>query len=254
MKTRNDIIYNAHLDGSEFFWESGEIGILLIHGFTATPSEIKPLARVLHKNGYSVSGPLLSGHFTRPEDLNYIRWQDWIDSVFISYEKLKDSCKQVIIGGESMGGLIALYFASQYPEISAVLTYAPALRLNLNQIELTQIKLLSRFNVIIKKRNMEDDDFWQGYLSYPLKGTNQLLKLQTQVRNRLHKITQPLLIVQGRLDPTVHRSVPTLLENETNSKRIEIHWMDQSKHCVLIDKEMDEVNKITLKFLTSVFQ
>ena len=49
MKTKHEIIYNAHLDGSDFFWKSGDIGILLIHGFTATPSEIKPLARILHE-------------------------------------------------------------------------------------------------------------------------------------------------------------------------------------------------------------
>ena len=63
------MILNPHLEGDSFFWEGGEVGILLIHGFTATTAEVRPLAEFLHKNGYTVAGPLLPGHYTKPDDL-----------------------------------------------------------------------------------------------------------------------------------------------------------------------------------------
>jgi carboxylesterase len=254
MNLRNQAIYNAHLEGEDFFWKSGKNGVLLIHGFTATTSEIRPLAKFLYDKGFSVSGPLLPGHNTKPEDLNFVHWKDWVESVKDSYLELKETCENIVIGGESTGGLIALYLASQYPEIKAILAYAPALRLNLPLYKLWQIRILSNFNYMLNKDPMEDDKYWQGYYSYPLKGAKQLLDLQNEVKIILSKISQPILIVQGKLDPTVHPKVPSIINNKVGSTKKEIVWMEKSKHCVVIDQEMDEVAKITLNFLESVLK
>ena len=51
------MIHNPHLEGEPFFWEAGPVGVLLIHGFTATTAEVRPLAKILQQDGYTVSGP-----------------------------------------------------------------------------------------------------------------------------------------------------------------------------------------------------
>jgi carboxylesterase len=58
------MIQNPGLEGDSFFCEAGPFGILLIHGFTATTAEVRPLARRLLSVGYTISGPLLPGHDT----------------------------------------------------------------------------------------------------------------------------------------------------------------------------------------------
>ncbi|MCK5922826.1 MAG: hypothetical protein KAG66_17925, partial [Methylococcales bacterium] len=63
-------IVNEHLDGRPFLWKSGRVGILLVHGWTATPVEIRLLAENLYAAGYSVAGPTMAGHGTTPQDLN----------------------------------------------------------------------------------------------------------------------------------------------------------------------------------------
>ena len=109
-------IHNAHLDGSPFFLEGGPVGVLLVHGFTATPVEVRSLADRLHAQGHTVAGPLLPGHGTKPEDLNRVRWQDWIDAAEEVYGRLAARSDRVFVGGTSMGAVIALYLASLHPE------------------------------------------------------------------------------------------------------------------------------------------
>ena len=45
----------------------------------------------------------------------------------------------MIIGGESMGALLALYLASEHPEAAAILAYAPALKLKLRPRQIALI-------------------------------------------------------------------------------------------------------------------
>lgn len=247
-------LVNPHLDGGPFFWRGGSTGILLIHGFTATTAEVRPLAIKLAEAGYSVSGPLLPGHNTDPRDLNRVTWRDWVDCVELSYEELRITCQKVIIGGESTGGLLALYLALFHPEVSALLLYAPALQLNLSKSEILKMHLVAPVRQWIPKENLDSRDNWQGYFVNPLKGAIQLLKLQNQVRPNLSKIHQPVLIVQGRLDSTVHPLVPDTIYQQVSSTIKEEYWMEKSAHCVVLDQELTQVAEITTAFLERVLK
>jgi carboxylesterase len=245
-------LVNPHLDGSPFYWPAGPVGVLLVHGFTATTVEVRDLARSLLAAGYTVSAPLLPGHYTQPADLNHVRWQDWVEAVERSYIHLSAECHTVVVGGESTGGLLALYLASRHPEVAAVLAYAPALRLQISAWDRLRLHLLAPFVPYVPKPNSDQDTRWQGYPVNPLKGTLQLLRLQQEIRRRLPAIHQPLLVVQGSLDRSVHPSVPEQIITGVNSRVCELHWMRRSRHVVLLDNELDQVTQITLDFLRRV--
>lgn len=245
-------IYNPQLEGDPFLWEGGPTGVLLIHGYTATTAEVRPLARFLYEQGYTVAGPLLPGHYTQPEDANRYPWRDWVRTVEESYRQLSARCQRVVIGGESAGALLALYLASEHPEVAAILAYAPALELRMGALQQAFICILAPFVPYIEKKEMGDDPLWQGYTVYPLKGARELLRLQRQVRARLSRINRPILTVQGRLDTTVHPSAAETIQREVRSAVKELRWMPDSRHCVIIDRERDQVNRLTLEFLRRV--
>jgi carboxylesterase len=251
------MLVNPHLEGDPFYWEGGPVGILLSHGLTATAAEVRPLARFLHARGYTVAGPLLPGHYTTPEDLNACRWQDWAAAVEKTYQELASRCQTVFLGGESTGAVLALYLAGDHPDAAGILAYAPALRLQLTRLDQLLLHLLAPYKTSIRKpvqnraQNISDD-LWQGYPVNALKSVLQLLRLQGVVRERLPAIHQPLLVIQGRLDPTVHPEVPAILSKETNSSFKEVVWMEQSAHCVMIDCEQDQVAAVTLQFIERV--
>ncbi len=248
----NPNLVRAHLEGEPFFWPGGPDGVLLVHGFTATTAEVRLVAKALHGRGYTVAGPLLPGHGTRPEDMNRYRWQDWYAAVEKAYLALEAHCQRVVVGGESTGGVLALRLAALHPEISAVLSYATALRLNMRAWDVLRLHLIAPFVPSLPKEPSHDDNPWQGYRVNPLKAAIQLLRLQGETRRLLPDVRQPILIMQGKQDRTVAESAPQEIYAGVRSAVKELHWMANSGHCVMIDREWEAVAQMTVRFLAEV--
>ncbi|MBM3137019.1 MAG: alpha/beta fold hydrolase [Chloroflexi bacterium] len=248
----NSSLLNPQLEGGSFFKEAGPCGVILIHGYTATTVEVRLLAERLFINGYTVAAPLLAGHGTHPEDLNNVTWQDWVDSAVNAYAQLTQSCQQIFIGGQSMGGVLALYLAGMHPEAAGVLLYAPAIRLSLTWFDKIKLHFFSMFLAEVTRTSLDMSDHWQGYPGLPLKGVIQLLKLQAATNSNLSKVFQPVIIFQGRKDKTVHINAGDIILQGVHSNVKEHHWMEKSSHAILIDCELDEVTNLTLRFLEKV--
>ncbi len=248
------ILKNPQLDGSPFLLEGGDIGILLVHGFTATPVEVRQLAERLHAAGYTVAGPLMAGHATTPDDLNATTWQDWVWSVEQTYHELATLCRKVIVGGESTGALVALYLASRDPEISAVLCYAPAMKLQMSRADLVRLYLAAPFMFATPKPGIDDDgdETWQGYRVNPLKGIQQLIAFEKAVEERLPRVAQPVLIMQGGRDETIAPESGELIAAGVTSAEIETHLLPESPHVMLLGEDFDEITQKTLAFLGRV--
>jgi carboxylesterase len=244
-------LQNPHLEGDSFIWPAGPIGILLFHGFGATTAEVRPLARSLHENSYTVSGPLLPGHGRTPEVANRTHWQNWISVGESALVELQSACRTVLVGGESMGALIALYLAAAHTELAGVMLYAPAVRFKSARVSLLA-PLLAPFKHSIAKPHSAPspaDALWQGYQVYPLHALLELLALQRQVRRRLPQVRQPLFIAMGRDDQSVHPSTPNLIASRANAPWLVIHWYERSGHCVILDCQWPEIARDTIKFV-----
>jgi len=243
---------NEHLPGEAFFWEGGPVGILLSHGYTATTAEVRPLAEFLHAQGYTVAGPLLPGHGTTPEEMNRCTWRDWYAAIERAYEDLKARCRQVVVGGESMGGVLTLYLASRHPEVAAVLLYAPAMRVA-DPVGRLLGPVIWPFLPFVAKGPMDPnivaDTRWKGYEVNPVHALAEMLALERATWPRVKYVTQPLLLVQGRFDRAVDTRANEKLFQRVGSKVKEFHWMERSTHCVMLDQELEEVKAITLAFL-----
>lgn len=247
-------LHNPHLDGDPFYWKAGKTGFLLMHGLTATPVEVRFLAEYLFGEGYTVAGPLLPGHGTQPSDLNRVRWQDWVMTAELWLEQLFKDCDTVFIGGESTGAVIALYLAASQPKVSGVLCYAPAIRLNLGLQGELKLRFAAPFVESIPKESLDASNNWQGYPVNPLKGARELLRLDKATLRVLPQVKQPLFIVQGKHDTTIHPEAGRIILDKASSTLTEFHMMENSSHVVLIDKEWEEIARRTLAFAQRILE
>lgn len=245
-------IHNPHLAGDSFLWENGRIGVLLLHGLTATTAEVRLLARELADRGYTVSGPLLPGHGTQPEDLNETTWHDWAWEAEQSYHYLATICDTVFVGGESTGAVLALDLATRYPEIAGVLCYAPAIKLAMPFSSLLRLYVAAPLVDSIPKQRVGDNPYWQGYRVYPLRGVMELVRLGRDVRRRLEQIRQPVLVMQGRKDETIAPESGEIIIKGVQSAVKAHHWLEQSGHVILLEDELPLIVETTVGFVRTV--
>lgn len=240
------IFQNPEMDGSTFLWDRGQTGVLMLHGFTATTVEVRKLAKLLNDRGFSTYGPLLPGHGTTPTDLNKVKWQDWVATAELSLYQLKEKCEKVFILGESMGALVSLYLCVTHPEILGAMIFAPALRIR----KLWISRLLWPFVKYTYKSNTDDSMPWQGYNVVPLKGASELRKFQKKLKVLLSKIRTPLIVFQGRLDGTIDPMGSLEVFEEVDSEVKEFVELEESSHCILLDKQLREVEEICVRFMS----
>ncbi len=131
MNERESRVADATSAARAFFLPGGRTGCLLLHGFTATPQELRFLGERLQGAGHSISGVQLAGHGTSIGDFEQRTWRDWYASASDGLRALRAHASQVVAVGQSMGALLALQLAADHPdEINGVALLSPALVLS----------------------------------------------------------------------------------------------------------------------------
>ena len=100
-----------------FFLLGSRTGILLIHGFTGTPKEMRWMGEYLNRElGFTCLGVRLTGHGTRPKDMVRSRWTDWTVSVEDGYNLLSGITDSIYLVGLSMGGALSLLMSTWFEQ------------------------------------------------------------------------------------------------------------------------------------------
>jgi carboxylesterase len=114
---------------ASFLYEGGPDGVLLIHGLTGTPTEMRFVGKGLARAGFTAYGMQLAGHCGAEADLLATGWRDWFASVEMAYTVLAKRCRRVFVAGLSMGAVLALHLAAQQPEgLAGLALYSTTLR------------------------------------------------------------------------------------------------------------------------------
>lgn len=227
-----------------FIYHGEKTGILLLHGFTGSPSEMRPMGEYLHSKGYSVYAPLLAGHGTTPEELRDTTWRDWWQSVRDTYHKMKqEGIKELVVVGLSMGGALSLYLAAEEEVKGVVALCAPIWVRDRRAPYVDFFQFF--FPPYLPREKKDRDPFIEANLaSYdrtPLRSIGNLNRLIRQVKKRLPKVTVPTLIIQARNDQTVDpKSAPYILEKISSTEK-QLSWYEKSSHIITLDKERRKV-------------
>lgn len=246
-----------HLDPSSFFLPGGPLGVLLVHGFTGAPTEMRLLGDTLHSRGMTVSAPLLPGHGTTVEDMNHRRWREWTACVERALADLRSRCSPVFVGGLSMGSLLTLYLAAQHPDLAGAMLYAPALKIADRRLAMTHV--LKYFIRSIPKGDDYYRDFtsptavqhiW-SYEANPVAAGAELDSLRRATERLLPQITCPLLVVHSTLDPSIRLDSAQAIMNGVSTPAADqfLLTLHNSGHNLLVDSEWEFVAEQTARFI-----
>ncbi|HST04790.1 MAG TPA: alpha/beta fold hydrolase [Chloroflexia bacterium] len=229
---------------------------LLIHGFSGSPPELRPLGEYLAKQGIRVEGIRLAGHGTDPEALTCLTWYDWLQSASEGLERVARgrSKENVIIVGFSMGSLLGMHLCLAHAEqIGGIVSISTPIFFRNSRIHLVPIlKHMKHWHDVRKLGTHTDPEAhnrYRSYRRYPLFAVDQLLGLMRATRKILPEVTTPALIMYGLHDSIIHPKSGRFLYKRLGSPQKELVWWHNSGHGVPFDSEREQAWERILGFV-----
>lgn len=220
-------------------------GMLILHGFTGSRATVAPLVPVAEALHMPWSLPQLRGHWTRPEDLQGVSYQDMLADALVAFDKLRAEVDQVAVVGLSVGGKIGLDIATRR-SLAALAVIVPAMR---------YVNPLVRFASLIALVQKEfaggdphggfsDPRYAEGinnYDRFPTATFLSVLRAAPGIQKRLPQITVPTLVIGARHDKVVKPAASQLVYDRVGARDKELVWFEKSGHEMLVDCEGPQV-------------
>ena len=239
-------------DRAPFDLAGDDRGVLLVHGFTGTPFEMRFVGQRLHERGMTVLGMCLPGHCTSPAELDRTSWTEWYAGVERAFDSLRARCRRVAVVGQSLGGLLSLHLAaSRGGDMAALASLAAPLTLFAGPRAL--ISALRRAPPLtalippIRKRGGSDvADLGMrarnpSYPVIPLRALVELDRARATVRAELPAIDVPLLIVHAIQDHVAPFRSMAEMAARVSSRQVRKVILPRSYHVIGIDLERERV-------------
>jgi carboxylesterase len=245
-----------------FLLEGGEVGCVCVHGFTASPEEMRWLGEYLHTRGLTICAPRLAGHGTSPAMMRRQHWMDWYESVLDGIALARARCRKVFAVGLSMGGLLSLRVAAVGLVDGAVVMAAPLyvdapLRLASVLKYVRPYRVPQRGDLDARVRavqhQMGREDY--GRVAYddgtPVASIAQLRALMGEVRRHLPEITVPLLLIYSKTDRTVPFGNMQVVAEQVRSADLVQKTLERSDHVLTQEIEREAVYEMVWEFLSA---
>ncbi|HZJ06834.1 MAG TPA: alpha/beta fold hydrolase [Nocardioidaceae bacterium] len=251
--------HGTHAQPFQFGCTPGEsdgqrVGVLLSHGFTGSPASMVPWGKHLAGEGFGVDVPCLPGHGTTWKDMNATSWKDWYAELGLAFDKLQANCDQVVVGGLSMGGGLALKLAAERgSDVAGVILVNAAVASNNKQ--LLAVPLLKRVIASmpgigndIKKPGQDE----YGYDRVPLKALGSMMTAWKEVRRDLPKVTQPILLFRSAEDHVVDPSSARIIASKVSSRDVQERILQNSYHVATLDNDAPAIFEESVEFIRRV--
>lgn len=261
-------------DRFDFFLPgSPKKGVLLVHGLTGSPSEMRFVGKQLHKMGFTVYAPTLAGHCQDEAALLATTYEDWIASIHKALEVFESSVEEIYMAGICVGGALALMAAQHLPhKVKGVAIYAPTLNYDgwntpfyypltkycmplLKKIPfIRRIRFAERHPFGVKSDRVRNaimggkGEGIEGTLPYfPAMALYQNFRLNQALARALPGITTPTLLLHARADDVSHpRNAYAIAK--LHGGRCEVQLLEDSYHMIHVDQERKKVAALTADF------
>jgi len=246
----------AVIPGSEAWSHvgTGNVGALVVHGFTGDPSSMREIAEVFGAAGFHVELPRLAGHGTSVEEMAGTRWADWTRDAEHALGELRKRCSKVVVVGLSMGGAITLWLASRHADLSGIVCINPTTKSSPAKLAGARlaVKAGKKFAPAIGSDISDPAVKETSYDANPLEPAISLFADGLKPLSKTYgSIKVPLLLFTATNDHVVSPKESDFLASKY-AGRIERVVLERSFHVATQDVEKEIVNAKSLEFAKRV--
>ncbi|NOH01846.1 MAG: alpha/beta fold hydrolase [Chloroflexi bacterium] len=243
-----------------FFFSGGRTGVLLIHGFTGTPKEMRWMGEYLHEQGCTCLGIRLAGHATTPEDMPASRWTDWTASVEGGFHLLSGVTDRIFLAGLSMGGVLSLLMSTRLDVAGVIAMSTPyLLPRDPRNYPVWFIRLYGMFVKYAPKSTEEPGSSWfdkeafKDHISYPrnpVRAVAELKLLLAEMRSALPLVRKPVLLIHSKNDKYVlPENMERIHEGLVNAPDKKKAYVVEAGHVVTRDAARHQVFELARDFI-----
>ncbi len=256
-----------------FILGNGEVAVLLIHGLTGTPTELRRVAAGLAQAGCTVYVPTLAGHCGNNADLQATGWQDWYEGVRRTFVGIRQRHRQVFVGGLSMGAVMSMYLASEHPgQVSGLLMYSTTLKYDgwsINKLAFLTPLLMKipfgvhicsfeekppygiknkRLRAVVERQMKAGESSSAGLLTMEGVTVRELHRMNAVVKKRMPSITTPALVLHSIEDDITSRWNADYVERKLGGPVVKV-LLDNCYHMITVDLQYRRVVELSADFI-----
>jgi carboxylesterase len=249
--------------------EGGEHAILMLHGLSSSPLEMRYLARHLNGEGFTAHVPVLDGYSAGSAER---KMEDWVSAALQEYDALSARYARVSVCGLSIGASLALEVVKARPSAHAVILLSitlaydgwaiPWYQFLLDWAYYTPLRSRWRYresspfglrNEALRSkiaRAMERNNLSEvGPSTISLPALHQASRLCAQVRLNLSNVSTDCLIIHAIDDETSNPRNARYVASRVASTFLRTIYLDDSYHMITSDNEREIVAGETAAFL-----
>lgn len=237
--------------------EENQAAILLMHSFGDTNEVMSPLAELLNQAGYSVLYPTYSNHqaqnyteiFSTPMEAYQAEATEY-------YQFLKaQGHDKVVVGGLSLGGILAIDLATQYPEISGLISLASPMFIDLNESKIPYYMRQQLYRQLATEEGISTEDRKQADQMFEtLKETFKTMNYwMDESLPKVLQLEQPVFIAQSANDEVINVNVAKRLERAMRQAEfVDFHLYEEGTHYLTAEPTLSQVAQDLIHFLGKV--
>ncbi len=207
--------------------------VLLIHGSTGSPDDLRGLADHLHREGMSVYVPLLPGHGRGEGVPEHVKWRVCMQEVLLRYRQLSREHRRVHVVGFSFGAALAILLARR-ESIGSLCLLSPAL----------QPKLPLPMRMLISLR-LHKLPLLRRRFGWDL----EVLDAMEKARGEVGRLKMPVYAAHCADDPRISSNSLRILQKKIRNRNSRFRLYPEGGHMILAAHGRDSLEQEVRGFL-----